>query len=127
MLLIEPGRPPRLMTLPWLHSVAYMEVESPTACPALLMLRASLCVEPGRPSRLMTLPPLHSVAQRVHLACAEPAVSPSRQAMAKMASPNVLKDDMSPSPTCKGAEARASTRRRYIPPQQWHLAPYSCP
>jgi hypothetical protein len=65
-LLVEPGRPPRLMTLPPLHSVAISlpprppNPLNPTACPASLMLKAALSVD--RPPRLMTLPPLHSVA-----------------------------------------------------------------
>jgi hypothetical protein len=65
-LLVEPGRPPRLMTLPPLHSVAVSlpprppNPLNPTACPASLMLKAALSVD--RPPRLMTLPPLHSVA-----------------------------------------------------------------
>jgi hypothetical protein len=39
-------------------------------------------VDPGKAPRLMTLSPLHSVAHWItglHWACAEPAVSPSRQ------------------------------------------------
>jgi hypothetical protein len=55
-----------LPPMPPLHSVAISTpptMLNPTACPALLMPRASLNMAPGSAPRLMILPPLHSVAK----------------------------------------------------------------
>src|ERR1700684_4241721 len=123
---VEPERPPRLMTLPPLHSLARPIPPKPlvpTTCPASLMLVASLNVVPGRLPRSVTVPPLHSVAQKLpaneHSACAEPAVSASRQVATQMAYPNAFQCDMSPSPICKGAIALSlvpvTTRFRELP------------
>src|ERR1700722_2724503 len=91
----EPGRPPRLVLRPPLHSTADSKSApalDPTACPESLMPLAMLYVAPGRPPRLTGPPPPHSTA---YWARAEPAVSPSRPAAAKRASANDFRRDMS--------------------------------
>src|ERR1700729_69512 len=80
----KPGRPPRLIIRPPLHSTAYSKsgpALDPTACPKSLTPLAMLFVAPGRPLRLTGPPPLHSTA---YWARAEPGSRPADRLRRKL-------------------------------------------